>query len=204
MSNLFLALAVAGALVAGCAQKGKESTTQEIEASVYRPTGQPSMTLFTMVNNNSGAGAHSALLINASQSVLFDPAGSFEHARVPERGDVLYGMTPSWVRSYKSAHARDTFHVVSQEIPLTAAQAERALHLVQANGAVASAMCANATSGILRQVPGFQNIRQGFYPLKLMEQVEGMPNVTTDRYYETDSGDVRDGVADYAITNSNP
>lgn len=195
MIKSFVALALAGALLVGCAEKGKESTSEQIAASVYRPAGPPSITVITMVNNRTGAGAHSALLINASQSVLFDPAGSFEHERVPERGDVLYGMTPSWVRSYKSAHARETFHVVSQEIPLSAAQAERALQLVQANGAVPSAMCANATSGILRQVPGLQNIRQSFYPLKLMDQIEQMPNVTTTRLYENDSGNVRDGVA---------
>ena len=195
MIKSFVALALVAALLVGCAEKGKESTPQQIAAAVYRPSSPPSMTLFTMVNNRTGAGAHSALLINASQSVLFDPAGSFEHERVPERGDVLYGMSPSWVRSYKSAHARETYHVVSQEIPVSVAQAERALQLVQSNGAVPSAMCANATSGVLRQIPGFQGIRQGFYPLKLMEQIRQMPDVTTTRLFENDDGGVRDGVA---------
>ncbi|QUJ75584.1 hypothetical protein KDD17_11505 [Sulfitobacter albidus] len=194
MKYTSIALALGLALLAGCAEKGKESPPEAIEAAIYPYSGQPKLTLFTMVNNRTGAGAHTALMVQHGQSVLFDPAGSFEHERLPERGDVIYGMSPSWVRSYKSAHAREAFHVVTQEINVTPAQAQRAMQLVQSNGAVPSAMCASATSGILRQIPGFEGIRQGFYPLKLMEQVEAIPGVTTDRYYENDSGDVRDGV----------
>ena len=189
-----LALALCAVLVAGCAQKGKESSAAEIDAAVYVPDGQPKLTVFTMVNNTSGTGAHTALLIEGSQAVIFDPAGSFNHPQVPERGDVLFGMSPDWVQLYKSAHARETFHVVSQEIEVSPAQAERALQLVQARGAVPSAFCASATSAILGQVPGFQEIRSGFSPLKLMDQMEQVPGVKTARYYENDSGDVRNGV----------
>lgn len=193
MKRLML-LALACAVVAGCAQKGKESAPEDIQAAIYRPTGQPSLTIFTMVNNRSGQGAHTALLVEGSQSVLFDPAGSFNHPDVPERGDVLYGMSPQWVRLYKSAHARSEFHVVSQKIPVSAAQAERALQLVQSNGPVPSAYCAQATTGILKQIQGFEGIKQGFYPAKLMEQLQSYPGVQVDRYFENDDGDVVDGV----------
>ncbi|MGB5866178.1 MAG: hypothetical protein WBG95_17975 [Sulfitobacter sp.] len=195
MFKPFLALALSASIIAGCAAPGKESPADVIAAATYIPQGQPKLTIITMVNNRSGAGAHSALLIEGSQSVMFDPAGSFEHERVPERGDVLYGMSPGWVQSYKSAHARSTFHVVSQEFNVTPAQAERALQLVQANGAVPGAFCTNATSGILRQIPGFQSINQVFYPAKLMEQVATLSGVTTTRYYEDDEGTVLDGIA---------
>jgi hypothetical protein len=194
MIKLSVALALSVALLMGCAEKGKESPASAIEAAVHVNTGPPKLTLITMVNNRSGAGAHTALLVESTQTVLFDPAGSFEHERIPERGDVLYGMTPSWVQSYKSAHARNDFHVVSQEFSVTPAQAARALQLVQANGAVPSAMCTNSTSSILRQIPGFQSVKQVYYPLKLMEQVETLPGVTTTRYYEDDAGDVLDGI----------
>ena len=192
--KLFLAAILACAMLAGCAEKGKESPAEEIAAAVWPHTGQPMLTVFTMVNNRSGAGAHTALLVEASQAVLFDPAGSFNHPDVPERGDVLYGMSPQWVQLYKSAHARESFHVVSQQIPVSAAQAERALQLVMANGAVPSAFCASATTEIMRQIPGFEGIRTGMYPLKFMEQLESYPGVKTTRYYENDSGDVVDGV----------
>lgn len=193
-----VALGVALALLAGCVEKGKESPVEAINASIYPHTGQPKLTVFTMVNNRNGAGAHTALLVQNSQSALFDPAGSFQHERLPERGDVIYGMSPGWIERYKSAHAREAFHVVIQEIPVTAEQASVAMNLIQSNGPVPSAMCASATSGILRQIPGFSDIRRGFYPLKLMEQVEQLPNVTTTRFYENDDGNVLDGVRDLA------
>lgn len=194
MFKPYLALTLSAALLAGCAEKGKESPPEAIEAAIYLHSGAPKLTLFTMVNNRSGSGAHTALLVQGTQSVMFDPAGSFEHPRVPERGDVLYGMSPGWVQSYKSAHARDTFHVVSQEFFVTPAQAARAMQLVEARGAVPSAQCALATSAILRQIPGFESVEQGYYPLRLMEQLEQMPGVKTTRYYEDDAGNVQDGI----------
>jgi hypothetical protein len=194
MFKPFFALTLSVALLAGCAEKGKESPPEAIEAAIHLHDGPPTLTLITMVNNRSGAGAHSALLVQGAQSVLFDPAGSFEHPRVPERGDVLYGMSPSWVRTYKSAHARSSFHVVSQEFAVTPAQAARAMQLVEANGAVPSALCAIATSSVLQQIPGFEAIERGYYPLKLMEQVERLPGVQTTRYFEDDEGNVRDGI----------
>ena len=181
--------------LAGCAADPTgDSSPQEVQAAAYVPKDGPKLTLITVVNNTSGAGGHSALMVTGSQQVIFDPAGSFRHPELVERGDVLYGITPGWVKAYKSAHARSTYHVVTQEISVSAAQAERALQLVQANGAVGSAFCANATSGILRQVPGFEDINVTFFPINLQEQVEARPGVKTDRYYEDDDGNVVDGI----------
>ncbi|KIN73762.1 hypothetical protein [Sulfitobacter guttiformis] len=194
MIKPFVAILLCVSILAGCSSAGKESPQSAIEAATYVHTGQRKLTLITMVNNRSGAGAHTALLVEGSQAVMFDPAGSFIHDRVPERGDVLYGMSPFWVQAYKSAHARTNFHVVSQEFNVTPAQAERALQLVQARGAVRSAECAFATSGILKQIPGFEDVRRGYYPLSLMSQFEQKPGVTTTRYYEDDEGNVRDGI----------
>ncbi|MCX7566924.1 hypothetical protein OS189_11290 [Sulfitobacter sp. F26169L] len=194
MFKPLLVLTLSAAVLAGCAEKGKESPQQAIEAAIYPHRGQPKITLITMINNRTGSGGHSALLVQGTQSVMFDPAGSFEHDDVPERGDVLYGMSPRWIQVYKSAHARTNYHVVSQEFDVTPAQAARAMQLVQAYGSVPSAMCANATSSILKQIPGFQSIRQGYYPLKLMEQAEQLQGVKTTRYYEDDEGNVTDGI----------
>ncbi|WP_299024977.1 hypothetical protein [uncultured Sulfitobacter sp.] len=190
----FLALSLSAVLLAGCAEAVKESSSQAIDAAAFAHTGQPKLTLITMINNRTGAGGHTALLVQGKQSVMFDPAGSFEHERIPERGDVLYGMSPKWIQIYKSAHARTNFHVVSQEFTVTPAQAARAMQLVEASGPVSGAFCASATSGILRQIPGFQSIKQGFYPVKLMEQAAKLPGVKTTRYYEDDEGNVTDGI----------
>jgi hypothetical protein len=181
--------------LAACAgQKGTESSPAAVAAAAYAAPGPKTLTLITVVNNRTGSGGHTGLIVNGSQQVIFDPAGSFRDPRVVERGDVLYGMTPAWVQSYKSAHARSTYHIVSQEIQVTPAQAERALQLVQASGPVPSAYCANATSAILAQVPGFAGVSNTFYPVKLMDQFGALPGVKTTKYYEDDEGDVIDAV----------
>ena len=183
------------ALLGACAPNvGSDSPPEAVAAAAFRADDPPSLTVFTMVNNRTGNGGHTSLMVNGSQRVIFDPAGSFRHPQVVERQDVLYGITPGKLRSYKSAHARSTFHVVSQEIPVTAAQAEEALRLVQANGSVAGAFCTNATTGVMRQIPGFQQIDQTYYPVMLMEQVSRLPGVTTTKLYENDDGDVIDAV----------
>lgn len=186
--KLIFAGLMAAAVLAGCTNDtGVDSSPQEVAQAVYSAPGS-SLTLLTVVNNRTGAGAHTALLVNGSQQVIFDPAGSFRDPRIVERGDVLYAMSPKWIRAYKSAHARSTFHVRSIEIPATAAQAERALQLVRANGAVPGAYCANSTSGILSQIEGFENIQRTFYPVKLADQVAAIPGVKTTLYYENDEG----------------
>jgi hypothetical protein len=194
VKRLLIGLAVA-ALVAGCAaDNSPDSPPEAVAAAAFREGGPKSITVFTMVNNRTGSGGHTAMMVKGSQTVIFDPAGSFRDERVVERGDVLYGMSPNWVRSYKSAHARSTYHVVSQEIIVTPEQAERALQLVQSNGAVPGAYCANSTTAILSQVDGFQDIQHTFYPLKFMEQMAARPGVKTTKYYENDEGDVIDAV----------
>ena len=194
MMRVFLALAALGLMAACSNDQGVDSPPELVAATAYRDSGQPSITVMTMVNNRTGAGGHSALLIKGSQTVIFDPAGSYRHSKVVERGDVIYGVSPRLLQSYKSAHARATFHVVSQEIPVSAAQAEQALRLAMTNGSVPGAFCTQATTGVMQGVDGFGNIRSTFYPATFMEQVASLPGVTTTRLYENDEGDIIDGV----------
>lgn len=166
-----------------------------VQAKAYRHPGPSSISVITMVNNTSGSGGHSALLINGSQRVIFDPAGSFQHRIVPEQRDVLFGITPAVLQGYRSAHARAAYHVVTQTIEVTPAQAEQALRAAQAYGAVGQAFCTQATTGVLRQVSGFEDIKATFFPTNLMRQFDGRPGVVTDRYFEDDEGGIVEGVA---------
>lgn len=192
--RIFAMLALV-AVLSGCAVSSPfEASPEEVAAKAYVPEGPPKLTIFTMVNNTTGAGGHTALMVSGSQQVIFDPAGSFQHQLVAERGDVLYGISPAWVQAYKSAHARNSHHVVTQEIVVTPEQAEIALQLVRQNGAVPGAFCTRSTTAILKQVPGFSDIEPTFYPVKLMDQIAARPGVVTDRYYEDDEGNVRDGI----------
>ncbi|NIZ12461.1 hypothetical protein [Phaeobacter sp. HF9A] len=196
MRTPILILALCAAL-AGCAQKPDrpDASPEAAAQAAYRDPAHPSMTLITVVNNRSGAGAHTALMVNASEQVIFDPAGSFYADIVPEREDVLYGITPRLYQAYRGAHARETFHVVSQKVDLTPEQAQAAYQLVTTNGRVPGAFCANATSNILSRIPGFEQIKVTYYPVKLQEQFAQIPGVETDTYYENDSDDLKAGLA---------
>lgn len=195
MRNLLCLGAVLAAL-AGCAAPQQPNADAETLARVaYRHPGPATLTLYTMINNRTGRGGHASLMINASERVIFDPAGSFYASVVPERNDVLYGITPAVEKAYRGAHARSTFHVVVQRVEVTPEQAQKAYQLAVTNGRVPGAYCAQATIGILRQIPGFENIDRTFYPEKLAEQFGQLPGVRTERYYENDSGDLQAGIS---------
>ena len=107
-----------------------------------------------MKNTGSDNGAHSAVMIDASQRVMWDPAGSWKQDRMPERNDVLFGVTPRLEEYYVSFHARVTYYVVGQRIEVSPEVAERAFQLALKAGPVAQANCTRATSRLLRQLPG--------------------------------------------------
>jgi hypothetical protein len=144
----------------------------------YVSDAPPSITLFTVLNNTSNAGEHSALMINGSQRVMFDPAGTWQHPQLPERNDVHFGMSPKMVDFYIDYHARENFRVVEQTILVSPETAEIALQRVLANGPVPKAQCARATSSVLRGVPGFQSLPSTLGPKKLMRSFAQLPGVT--------------------------
>lgn len=197
--RLWLVLGVL-AILGACATVNSPYAPEEVvREKAYRHFEPTSLTLITVVNNQTGRGGHTALMINASQRVLFDPAGSFHHEIVPEQNDVLYGITPRVLAGYKSAHARSTFHVVTQTVTVTPEQAEIALRLAQQNGAVPRSFCTSATSGLLRQVPGFEDTKSVLFPTNLMTQFAQRPGVVTEKYFEDDEGTIVDGVANVQL-----
>ena len=155
MKRLFLCLALLLSLAA-CGAEPKWADDAAVSRAAYVHEGPASITLFTVLNNRSGSGAHSGLMINGSQRVMFDPAGTWHHPYLPERNDVHYGMTDKMVAFYIDYHARVTYRVVQQTVYVTPAQAEIALQRAKGYGAVPKAMCARSVSSILRGVPGFE------------------------------------------------
>lgn len=143
----------------------------------YAHPGPPELVLYTVVSKRSGSGAHSGLLINADQRILFDPAGTFSLPFVPERNDVHYGMTPRAVSVYIDYHARETYDVIEQRLPVTAAQARMVTRLAQDYGAVPKAQCSLSITRILRQVPGFETISVGYFPVPASDAFGALPGV---------------------------
>ncbi len=184
-----LAIALGALLIlAGCAGKGVWAPDEDVARAAYAHDGPPRLTLFTMLNNRTGAGAHTSLMVNGSQRIIFDPAGSFKHETIPERNDVLYGATPQVVDVYTRYHARKTFHVKIQRLDVSPKVARQAMALMQNHGAVGQAMCSKSTSGILAELfPG--RISPTWYPKTLAAQFGALPGVTDETLHEYDSDD---------------
>ncbi|MBF9059708.1 hypothetical protein HKCCSP123_10995 [Rhodobacterales bacterium HKCCSP123] len=176
-------------LVAGCVAEEVWAPEAEIEQASYSTSGPPTVRLLTMVSNVNGSGGHSALVIDGAERLVFDPAGSWHHPLVPERNDVLYGMSPQLYGFYMDYHARETYHILVQELQVTAEQAAALSAAVQSYGAVPSARCTRAISTVLAQTPGFQGIRATWFPVNLSEQFASLPGVAESRVYDDDSDD---------------
>ena len=199
----FLSRMIAGLallVLAGCAggeDQRPDASLEIISSASYQHSGPTALTLYTMINNRSQAGAHTSMMINGSQRVIFDPAGTVRLSAVPVRGDVLYGINPAVADFYARAHARDSFYVVIQRIEVPPEVAEQAMRLAIARGSVASAQCAVATARILRQLPGFESISATWFPKRLMNSFEALPGVQTSRIYERDDDDKSVAIAEF-------
>ena len=185
------------AFLAACSSQppSAQATDEIIAQTAYREAGPATLTLITMINNGSQAGAHTALMINGSQRVIFDPAGSFRNERVPRRDDVLYGIRPAVLAAYKGAHARSEYHIVLQAVEVKPEVAEQAIRLAIARGSVGDAQCAASNIALLRQLDGFSQMSSTLFPKRLMNNFATLPGVQTEKYYEDDEGTILDGIA---------
>ena len=165
----------------GLAACAEPTWAPQDQVDALRFAGEPptSITLYTVVNRRSGAGGHSAILVNASERVIFDPAGTWHHPRLPERNDVHFGMTDKALAFYVDYHARETYNVVEQTIVVSPEVAELVLEKVKANGAVPKSFCTSATSSILRSTPGFESMPATMFPKRLSESFGELPGVAT-------------------------
>lgn len=185
----FAAFLLLMALTACGAQDVVFATQEEVVAARYVHPAPPSITLYTVRSTRTDSGAHSAILINGSERVLFDPAGTWYHPRIPEQHDVHFGMTPRMMDFYTDYHARETFYMIVQTVEVSPAVANLAIQRARQYGAVPKAQCALSVSSILRGVPGFESIPSTWYPKKLSEAFGALPGVTTSRIDDTDSDD---------------
>lgn len=182
-----LAVLLLGALAA-CGGKSVWAPDEEIVARRVVTGEPPYLMLKTMIHNRTGRGGHSALLINGSELVMYDPAGRWRHSTAPERNDVVYGLTPPLLAQYDSFHARNTHHVVSQKIYVTPEVAAQAAALAKAKGPSLDAQCSINTSSMLQQLPGFGGIDRTWFPHRLMDQFAKLPGVETTKHFEDDIG----------------
>lgn len=174
---------VALALVAACTKPVVWAPEEAVQAARYRHPGPTEIVLFNVINNENGRGEHAALMINASERVLFDGAGTWTHPQSPERHDVHHGFTDAQLFRYTYYHARRTHHVLKQRLEVSPQVAEAILQLARAHGPVPDGRCALAIVSILRQVPGFESMPSSYYPNVLSAAFAQLPGVTEERIY---------------------
>ena len=186
-----LALVCAAVAMLGACGPGEPVWAPDdvVQRAAYRHDGPPAITLFTMKNTSSDNGAHTGLMINGSQRVIFDPAGTFGHASFPERNDVHFGITPRVRDFYVTYHARETYYVQEQRIEVSPEVAEQALRLVQQAGPVPKAACTRETAAVLQQLPGFESISRTLFPNRLADDFARLPGVTEVIHREDDPDD---------------
>ena len=160
----FLALLALLALAACSTAEPVWAPDVEVQRYRYSHDGPATLTLYTVVSTANGSGGHTGLVIDGSERVLFDPAGTFRLAFAPERNDVIHGFSPRVESVYVDYHARETFDVIKQEIAVSPEVAEMALREVQAYGAVPKARCSIAISRILGRLPGFEGFPVTYFP----------------------------------------
>lgn len=175
--------------LSACAAQEVWAPDDVVARAIYREPGRKYLTLYTMKGIGTDNGEHSSLLINASQRVMFDPAGSWSQEVMPERNDVLFGVTPRLEDYYVSFHARVTFYVIGQTVEVSPEVAEQALNLSLKAGPVPRSYCARVTSDLLRQLPGFSGISPTWFPNSIESDFAKLSGVTTREYRENDDDD---------------
>ncbi len=182
----FLAALLLPLLLANCAEP-VWAPDEAVARAHYRSAEPPSITLFTVIRKLGGEGAHSGLMINGSERVIFDPAGTWTHPTAPERNDVHFGMTPTMVKYYIDYHARSTYDVYEQTVQVSPEVAEQAIRLVLNNGAVMKAMCGRSVSAVVHDIPGFESVSGTYFPGKLMREFGQLPGVVTVKHSDADA-----------------
>jgi hypothetical protein len=189
--RVFLAASLP-AVLAACGADNIWASDEAVRAARFVSDEPPSITLFTVIGIPRGEGGHSALLINGSQRVVYDPAGSWNHPRIPERHDVLYGVTDNFKRFYIDYHARSTYWVAEDRVPVSREVADLAIARAEANGAANKSFCAVETGSVLRGLPGFENAPTGFSPIKLRNWFRTLPGVVSKTHRDGDPANNHD------------
>jgi len=177
-----------GLFLAGCASNSGTAPSESISAAAFTNPAPASVSLVTMVNAASDFGEHSALLINGSQQIIYDPAGSFRHSELPRRDDIVYGITPHFAEYYYSYHARFGYYVKVQTLQISRDEADAMIAAAQVKGHVPKLFCATAISDVLNDFPQFADIPVTFFPGAIMKRVARNDAVDTLVVREDDIG----------------
>jgi hypothetical protein len=164
--------------LAACGADNNYADDATVDKARFSSGNSPTLTLYTVVNNRNNSGGHSSLVFDGRERMLYDPAGTWYHPYAPERYDMHYGMTDRMMTYYLDYHARETFRVIEQKLPVSQATLDLLIARSIAHGAAGKATCANTLSGILQGVPGFESMGSTWFPNQLAKDFGRLPGVS--------------------------
>jgi hypothetical protein len=170
-------------VLAGCAAQPQSAKQTPMAYTPYVAPGNSTITLITSINGRSDAGAHSALVINGSERVLYDPAGSWGllDGAAPERDDVHYGMFPAALENYIAFQSNGIFYATEQTIVVPRAIADQAIAQAKAQGSTPKALCGHSVSTVLAKLPGFESFKVAYLPKAISREFAKLPGVVETR-----------------------
>jgi len=174
--------------ISGCVVQLPWAPDEVVQRAAYTHPGPSSVTLLSVVANGTNSAGHTALLINGSQRVIYDPAGTWYNKEVPERADLLYGITPKMLDYYVDYHARERFHVVMQTKTVPREVADDLIARAIKLGASMNGMCAQNASTLLSQTSGLEGFPVSVWPKRAVAGMAAVPGVQIKKIYQTDKG----------------
>ena len=181
--------------LAGCAGTSVWAPDEALARARFPNPGPTSLAVITVRNEWNRSGEHTALLIAASERAMFDPFGGWSDPEVPERDDVLFGLSDAALERYLAYQANEGFFYVRQEKAVPPLVAETALARARAHGPVGVAQCTRAVADILDGLPGFEGLGRPWTPDTMARRVARLAGVETSERHGPGFGPGLDGAA---------
>ena len=178
-----LCLCLSLVALVGCGAERQAASQESLAYTPYVAEGPATITLITSINGRSNSGAHSALVINGSERVLNDPAGSWAlmDGMAPERDDMHFGMFPAALDNYIAFQSNGIFYATEQTIVVPLAVADQAIAAAKAQGSTPKALCGNSVSTVLSKLPGFESLSVAYLPKAISREFAKLPGVVETR-----------------------
>jgi hypothetical protein len=145
--------------------------------------GATSLSLITVRSEAFDKAEHTALMIDASELAMFDPFGGWADPIVPERNDVLFGLSEPVRDRYLAYLTSFRFYYQRQQKACPPQVAEAAFARAKAYGAVGMAQCTRAVADVLHDLPGFEGLGRPWTPDGLQRRFARLDGVTFTEWH---------------------
>lgn len=179
-------MALSSGCFIGMIARPQAASDEVIKKATYHSKNPPSVSLVTVNSHDifSRLGTHTALIVNASQQVIYDPAGTYKNTRAPSKYDLFYGASPDVIKSFIAYHIDNVSSVVVQTKEVPMAVAEALLKDIERQGPSRHSQCSKTVSNLLHKTPGFESINPSLLPFRTMRAFATLNGIKTLEYHD--------------------